>query len=153
MIRAALFLCASGLARRGECGLAGDGARADESCERDKREDDGENFSHGEVRYGDGGCRRSNAQRRICFRAMNETLSFAVPLTVRLEQSGETAERIMPGLATTLETHGSKTRLFPPEQPFDVAVCELYPRRAAVVALPRMRGDFHLAEQRVHFGD
>src|SRR3546814_1615486 len=41
----------------------------------------------------------------------------------------------------------------PPEQLLDIAVCEFHPGRAAVVALARMRGRLHLAEQRVHLGD
>ena len=35
----------------------------------------------------------------------------------------------------------------------DVAVRELYPGGAAVVALARMGGDLHFAQQRVHLGD
>ena len=42
---------------------------------------------------------------------------------------------------------------FPPEQFLDVAMGELHPGRAAVVALAAVRGDLHLAEQRVHLGD
>ena len=41
----------------------------------------------------------------------------------------------------------------PPEQLFYVAVLELHPGRAAVIALAAMGGDFHLAKQGVHFGD
>ena len=43
--------------------------------------------------------------------------------------------------------------LFPPEQLFDVGVAELDPRRPAMVALARMGGDLHFAQQRVHFRD
>src|SRR5206468_634291 len=41
----------------------------------------------------------------------------------------------------------------PAEQFFDLAVAELHPGRAAMVALARARRDLHLAQKRVHFGD
>lgn len=44
-------------------------------------------------------------------------------------------------------------RLLPSEQFFDLAVAELHPGRAAVIALPRARRHLHLAQQRVHFGN
>src|SRR4051812_42679226 len=36
----------------------------------------------------------------------------------------------------------------PAEQLLDIAMCQLHPGRPAVIALPRMRRDLHLAEQR-----
>ena len=47
--------------------------------------------------------------------------------------------------------HGK--RLLPPEQFFDLAVPELYPGRATVIALARTRGHLHLAQKCVHLGN
>ncbi len=51
--------------------------------------------------------------------------------------------------APTLRTSCSN-RSLPPEQLLDIAMRQLHPGRAAVVALARMRRDLHFAEQRVH---
>src|SRR3546814_10117432 len=42
---------------------------------------------------------------------------------------------------------------FPSEQLLHIVHRQLHPGRAAMVALARVRGDLHLAEQRVHLGD
>src|SRR6476646_1888825 len=43
--------------------------------------------------------------------------------------------------------------LAPAEELLDFGMAELHPRRAAVVALPRTRRDFHFSKQRIHLRD
>ena len=44
-------------------------------------------------------------------------------------------------------------RSLPAEQLFNIAQRQLHPSWPTMVALPAVRGDFHFAQERVHFGN
>ena len=50
-------------------------------------------------------------------------------------------------------TNMKLSQSLPPKQPLHIPQCQLHPSWPAMVALAAMRGDFHFAEQGVHFGD
>src|SRR3954469_21761281 len=72
-------------------------------------------------------------------------------LTSASHSPSQRVDSVLPG--QLLRRFRRRSSSFPAEEFLDVAVGELYPGGTAVVALARMGGDLHLAEQSIHLGD